>query len=135
MNDVETRGHALARLLITPRLRAGEDKDDVIAGALHLANRRAQALGRPTRSTDLVYTLSIFCFWPVKIPPPARVREVLTDLRGPAFRGAARGEVAALDRLVPPATLTASVVRLTQLQRQDVSTFLNTGTPMTSSAT
>jgi DNA-binding protein HU-beta len=112
---------------VRSRLHAGENLDDVLAGAIYLADRRATALDRSATQTDLEHALSIFCFWPYKTPPPARVTTELIRIRRRAFRGAAQGDFAAIDAIVPPETLTASGDELANLQGRRVSTFLRVG--------
>jgi hypothetical protein len=70
-------------------LEPGEDMDDVLATVRHLADRRANALGRETEQADLEFTASILCWYPFKTPPPDDYRA--TDQGNPVRTDPWRG--------------------------------------------
>ncbi len=106
-----------------------EDVSDVLIGSAYLARRRAQLLHRPVQLEDLEFTLSVFCFWPLKPDPPAQVRADLTEVRRPAFEGASRAPEEKLrqtfDELVPDSTLVLDPAGLHEKQRDSVEAFLS----------
>jgi hypothetical protein len=115
------------RRLIRDRLQPGEDLDAAIQAGIHLARRRAAAAGRDATQADLELSLSIICLWPIKTNPTDEVTDELALVRRAPLQDAGRGDFAALDRLIPLTTLTASRERLAVLQQQSVRTFLNVG--------
>jgi hypothetical protein len=116
---------AIVALLSDLRLVEEEDYDDVLMGSAYLGARRASLLDRPGGTDDLIFVLSIFCWWPGKPDPPPGVQDQLHLVRREAFRGAARGKWDRLDHVVPDATLLFPLSELFEAQRRGLSAFLN----------
>jgi len=103
------------QLVIDVRRQPDESVDDVFAGGMFLAERRARAFDRTVWPIDLEATLSLFCFW-FKPDLPPRTTQQLIAARGRLFRGAASGRVEVLEAAVPERTLLLPIERIHQLQ-------------------
>jgi hypothetical protein len=114
-------------IALVSELRLAEDEsyDDVLVGSAYLGARRESLLGRSGGTDDMIFALSIFCWWPAKPDPPPEVQDQLYVVRREAFRGAARGEWHRLDRVVPDSTLLFPPSELFEAQRRGLSAFLN----------
>lgn len=106
-------------------LEPGEDMDDVLATVRHLADRRANALGRETEQADLEFTASILCWYPFKTPPPDDIERQTKKIRSELIPGAAQGRTERIDQVVPDRTLTADQKQLADWQQHGVHEFLD----------
>lgn len=103
--------------IIEPRLLPGESLDDVLAGAMLLAEKRAELLDRPILPyIDLPYIFAAFTWWPLKLDPPQEFEERVHEIRRAIFEGAAGGDTRRLEAAVPKATLLLSPENLNKLQ-------------------
>ncbi|MFE1437186.1 hypothetical protein [Streptomyces sp. NPDC058739] len=75
-------------LLIEPRLAAGESLQDVLAGCFALAQERALLQNRPVLPVDAEFSLSLWCWSPLKQEGFSAPQWVL-EKRGDLFKGAA----------------------------------------------
>ena len=124
---MEASRFRITRQIVSRELPQGESIDDVMAGGIHLAERRARLLRRESPvEADVQFSLSIWCYWPIKTPPPEEVARALRAQRTPLFRRAGRGDFTALDAAVPAVTLLlAARSALEARQRAGVASFLN----------
>jgi hypothetical protein len=105
--------------MIEPRLLPGESLDDVLAGAMFLAEKRAELLGRPVQPyIDLPYVFAAFTWWPFKFEPSPEFEERVHEIRRVIFEGAAGGDTRRLELAVPKTTLLLSLENLNKLQLQ-----------------
>jgi hypothetical protein len=119
----------IVALVADLRLTEEENYDDVLIGSAYLGARRASLLDRSGGTDDLIFVLSIFCWWPGKPDPPPGVQDQLHLVRREAFRRAARGHWDRLDQVVPDATLLFSPSELFEAQGRGLSAFLNVEFP------
>jgi hypothetical protein len=103
------------QLVIDIRRQPDESVDDVFAGGMFLAERRARAFERAVWPIDLEAMLSLFCFW-FKPDLPPRTTPQLIAARGNLFRGASSGRIDALESAVPDRTLLLPIERIHQVQ-------------------
>jgi len=89
---------AWAERLVEPNLRPGESLQDFMAGAIHLAEKRARLHGR-SRSTSLDLLFQLLCWDLCRFFPPSRGKfeEKLGRIRQDVFAGAATGNFERLE--------------------------------------
>lgn len=88
--DTESWKSAFASI-VKLTVQRSEEIPDVIEGAYALGERRAQTLGRGFwPGEDVVYAMTLFCWWPFKPAMSISVKAVLQELRGPLFKHASR---------------------------------------------
>jgi hypothetical protein len=116
---------AWAERLVEPNLRPGESLQDFMAGAIHLAEKRARLHGR-SRSTSLDLLFQLLCWDLCRFFPPSREKfeEELGRIRQDVFAGAATGNLNAW-RHVPDSTLLLPIETLYTVQENsDIDGFL-----------
>jgi hypothetical protein len=99
-----------------------EEVPDVIEGSYALGARRAEVLGRTFwPGEDVVYAMTLFCWWPFKPAMSIQAKTALRQLRGLLFKGASQSyEVRVkLVAFVPTALL--------ELNTQDLFKYLTSG--------
>ncbi|MFF0204584.1 hypothetical protein [Streptomyces sp. NPDC005017] len=75
-------------LLVEPRLSAGESLQDVLAGCFALAQERALLQDRPVLPVDAEFSLSLWCWYPLK-QEGFSVPQWVTEMRRDLFKDAA----------------------------------------------
>ena len=105
--------------LVTPRLREGEEIDDVLSGSVALATHRADLLGRAPLPVDVEFVLTLFCWWPLKPEIPRDAAEQLYRFRRRLFAGAATSAPRRLLGAVSSEVLMLSLDQLQQAQQSE----------------
>jgi hypothetical protein len=115
----------MARGMLQSTLGPDESLDDVLSGAVHLAVRRANLLGRPPVSTDLLLIFSIFGRCRFDPPYAPDYLEQMAHVSQYLFTGAAEGNFERIDAGVPAGTLLHSFEEIYILHaRGDLEGFL-----------
>jgi hypothetical protein len=109
--------------IIGNRLTPAERLEDVLAGSVFLANRRAALAGQNPNADHLIYILSLFTWWPFKpdLSNPAEI--FLLQFRSNLFRGASNGD---FNRLadIPDEILGLSAIELLARQLGEPEEYL-----------
>lgn len=120
--------------VIADRVRGTENLSDVLVGGAYIASLRLAVRGggksKTSDSSDLIFALSVFTWWPFKPDAAPHVEEQLLNLRGSLFEGLAAGSIFDMEALrtsVPERTLRMDILELYQAQQSDIGAFLNIG--------
>lgn len=100
---------------VAQRLEGGESLEGVLRLAAFLGTKRAELLGRSPEATDVVFALSLFCWWPFKPDPPDPVRTALRARRANLASLAERERFAEIEASVNLDVLTLDAEQIIQL--------------------
>jgi hypothetical protein len=84
-NPFDSLTTEILRSLVERRLRPYENLDDAILGGVSLAAARADLAGRDPYPLDAEFTLSLWCWWPLKPKVPESYLAEVEQLRQFAF--------------------------------------------------
>jgi hypothetical protein len=113
-----------AKQLIDDNIQPGEDVDDILAGAIRTARRRAEVLRKEPDYGDIEFVLSVFTWNPLKPRVSIELENQLRSIRRWAFAGAASGSFGNLERILPERTLELPAESLFEAHKVGLEAFL-----------